>query len=67
MVKRFVLPMPVSTSVPDQLPICQPEAGTAPLKEITSPDKYRPVEQPVELVGAATGFVPLPVWLRASA
>ena len=50
-------------SVPIQLPTCQPLAGLA-VRLMDAPATYRPVGQPVELAGLATGSLPEPVWVR---
>ena len=62
----FVLAVLVLLFVPVQALICQPELGIAPLRLIDCPEVYCLVEQPVELVGEAVGFVPLPLWLKVN-
>ena len=58
MVSELVLAVLLLFDVPVQLLICQPLVGTAPLSEMASPATYWPAEQPVELVGLATGSEP---------
>jgi hypothetical protein len=58
MIREFVAAVLLSFDVPVQLPICQPLDGVAPLNEMASPAMYWLAEQPLELVGLATGSEP---------
>ena len=61
MVRELELEVLLLLLVPDQLAICQPVEGEAPLRLIEAPAVYWPVGQPVELDGDAVGLLPCPV------